>query len=99
MAVMRVDVSIGELVLVGIDPRERHQVADAVERELAGRLSASSAAGLAAGDATIDRVRADDVVVPHDAASRGPALATGIGRSLATAITRHGYPRYGGDAR
>lgn len=35
---MRLELTIDDLVLVGFDPRDRHRIADAIERELATHL-------------------------------------------------------------
>jgi len=39
---MRVEIVVDELVLHGIDPRDRHRVGDALERELSARFARES---------------------------------------------------------
>jgi hypothetical protein len=92
---MRVDLSIDELVLVGFDPLDRHRIADAMERELAARLTAEQAFALATAGGSLDRIRAADVRVTSGAGLGAAAIWNGIGRSVADAIGGPG--RRGGE--
>jgi hypothetical protein len=47
---MRVELVVDELVLHGIDPRDRHRVGDAIERELRARIARESVAARIAKD-------------------------------------------------
>ena len=42
---MRVELVIDEVVLHGFDPRDRHRIGDAIERQLTARLADDSVAG------------------------------------------------------
>ena len=48
---MRVEFVIDEIVLHGVDPRDRHRIRDAIERHLQAQLSRESVVGRIANDA------------------------------------------------
>lgn len=48
---MRVEFVIDEIVLHGVDPRDRHRIGDAIERHLQAQLSRESAVQRIANDA------------------------------------------------
>ncbi|MBX9580613.1 MAG: hypothetical protein K2X87_09925 [Gemmataceae bacterium] len=82
----RVEVDIGELVLHGFDPRDRHAIGDAVQRELARLFAERGVPPGLAGGAEVDRVDAGAYPVrpPAGAAAAGAGLAEtvygGLGR-------------------
>ena len=68
---MRVELVVDELVLRGVDPRDRHRVGDAIERELRARIARESVVQRVAKD-----VRArEQVVTSVVAASVRSAIA------------------------
>ncbi len=54
-----IEVHIEELVLNGFDPRDRHRIGDAVERELARLFAEQGVLGTLAEPAAIDRLDVD----------------------------------------
>ncbi len=81
-----VEVQIGELVLDGFDPRHRHSIGDAVERELVRLLEGGEGArGMNQGaEADVTRLDAGSFQAAPDAsaASIGAVLAQMIIRAL-----------------
>jgi hypothetical protein len=79
---MAVHITIGELRLIGFDPRDRHTIAAAIERAVAAHLDV---AALRRGDGAprIDRIAAPDAA-PN--ARGGAAVGAAVGRSVAGAV-------------
>jgi hypothetical protein len=87
---MRIEVVIDELVLIGIDARDRHRTADAIAHELSARVSREDVMRLAHTEGGVPVLRAPDVAplagahgVTPDAIGAG--IATAIGASLSAA--------------
>jgi hypothetical protein len=82
------DLRIEELVLHGFERVDRHQVASAIERELARLLRDPAAPdrlrrrGASGGSAGADRLDGGSFIVPHD------ATAQAVGMQVAQAIWR-----------
>jgi hypothetical protein len=100
----RIEFVIDDLVLVGFDPRDRHRIGDAVQRELSS-LSATAQHALRTSLATgtlMPVLRAPDVQLsrPHDpdASGRlsGDAIGTGIAQSILNAMTLQPVPQAAG---
>ncbi len=72
-----VRVHIGELVLHGFDPRDRHAIGDAVRNELGEALAAGGLSG--AASVVIPRLRAGNVEAT-------PRRGEGIGTEVAHAV-------------
>ncbi|MEP6762794.1 MAG: hypothetical protein ABJB66_00720 [Gemmatimonadaceae bacterium] len=89
---MRVEFIVDELVLIGFDPRERHRITDAIERELVAQLKQVQGANVAASAYQIDgesTVRAPDVRL--NATVNSPnAIARGVSRSIVGAVVARG---------
>ena len=89
---MRVEFVVDELVLIGFDPRERHRITDALERELALQLNQAQGLNFAANANQTDRessVRAPDVRL--NAGPNSPnTIARGISRSIVSAVISGG---------
>ena len=99
----RIEIVIDDLVLEGFAPHQRHQIADAIERELSTlggdvQQALRQAAGVSASS---DSVRAADVHVSaqRQAGARdhmgavgasSTAIGAGVGRSLVQAIVNSG---------
>ncbi|HKC33733.1 MAG TPA: hypothetical protein VKC16_09740, partial [Xanthobacteraceae bacterium] len=87
-AVPVLDLRIEELVLHGFERVDRHQVASAIERELArllrepGMHDRLRRRGATEGDAGTHRLDAGSFIVPHD------ATADAVGAQVAQAIYR-----------
>jgi hypothetical protein len=77
---MRIEIVIDELVLTGVDPRDRHRIADALQAEL---MRLARADPLRWRQAAAAEVRAADCVVP---ARGGRILPDTMGAQLAGAI-------------
>lgn len=85
---MRVEFVIDELVLIGFDPRDRHRIADALQRELASRARAADAEHIAARAESMQAeatLRGPDVTLLSHAA-RPAAIARGVSRSIVSAL-------------
>jgi len=89
------DLRIDELVLHGFERIDRHQVASAIERELARLLREPAAhdalrrRGATDGRADADRLDGGAFIVPHD------ATAQAVGMQVAQAIWRGMAPGAG----
>ena len=79
-----VHIAIDELVLHGVDGRDRDAIAEAVRLAIAAHLDASSIRARLPIVDGVDHLRAPDVTVPT--AARGAQLGTGVGRAVAQAI-------------
>jgi hypothetical protein len=84
----RVELVIDELVLTGFDPRDRHRIADALERELGTHLTGPALERIVRAAGTRDKettLRAPDVTLkaPH----RPNAIAASVSRSVVGAIS------------
>ncbi len=100
----RIEIVIDDLVLVGFAAHQRHQIADAIERELSTLSGdAQQALRLAVGrGSSTDAVRAADVgastgrqttahrPVDGDGAS-SHVIGAGVGQSLVQAIVSNGW--------
>ena len=85
MGLMRIEIAVDELVLMGFDARDRHRIADALERELAAAITPRDMLGLALGDRSRDFLA--PIHVTLHAASRGSKPGTdAIGRSVGVGI-------------
>jgi hypothetical protein len=85
---MRVEIVIDELVLVGFDARDRHRIADAIERELSERVTGADAMGLARAEGGHALLRARDYVAPAgQRAVTAAAIGAGVGRSIAASLS------------
>lgn len=87
---MRIEVVIDELVLIGIDARDRHRIADAVARELSARVGREDVMRLARAAGGVPVLRAPDVAPlagAHGATpdAIGAGIATSVGASLSAA--------------
>jgi hypothetical protein len=81
VVVVKIDVTIGDLVLDGFDPSERAPIADAVERELSGlrlRRVGNGLTGLPEGRPAASQDGSPD------------AVARAVRHSIVAAISRHG---------
>jgi hypothetical protein len=87
MDLMRVEIVIDELVLVGFDARDRHRIADAIEQELSDRVSVADAVRLADGAAGYSTLRARDYVAPSGGVVTAADIGAGVGRSIAATLT------------
>jgi hypothetical protein len=97
---MRIEFVIDELVLIGFEPRDRHRIADAVERQLASQSAdafpamRAAASGRSGAGWSTRTLRAPDVRVPRahsGAPSNGvspDAIGAGGGQSIVEALTR-----------
>jgi hypothetical protein len=87
-AALVLDLRIEELVLHGFERVDRHQVASAIERELARLLHDPAAhdrlgrRGASGGSAGADRLDGGSFIVPHD------ATAQAVGMQIAQAVWR-----------
>jgi len=87
MGLMRIEFVIDELVLVGLDPRERHRIADAIENGLAALVTPADVALLAAHGSGLPPVLAGEFAVAKSAAPPTPsAVADGASRALVAAL-------------
>ena len=89
---MRVEFVVDELVLIGFDPRERHRIADAIERELVVQLNQAHAADIAAGAELANHestLHASDVRL-SPAANSASAIGRGVSRSIVSAVVNGG---------
>jgi hypothetical protein len=68
---MRIEFVVDEVVLHGIDPRDRHRVGDAIERELTARIARES---------VVDRIT-------RDAHSREHVVKSVVSASVRSAVT------------
>jgi hypothetical protein len=80
---MRIEVTIDELVLHGFDPRQRHAIADAVERELSRLMRADAA--LLPDWSAISAAHADAGAFNVAASASAVDVGTGIARAVITA--------------
>lgn len=78
-----IELHIGELVLHGFTPADRHRIGDAVERELARLLGDEGVAGLD-NDLQIHRLDGGRMATPPDAG--GAALGAEIARAVHGAL-------------
>jgi hypothetical protein len=85
-----VELHIEELVLEGFDPRDRHRIGDAVERELARLVlerGISPSLIAAAAGSSVDRMNAGSFLVEHGARAESSgvqiarAVFSGIGQT------------------
>jgi hypothetical protein len=84
MVTPRVSLAIGELVLHGVPPAARHQVADAVVAELERLLAERGLGALAEGPVRIDSIDAGRLVpAPPAGTALGHAVARQVHASLA----------------
>lgn len=81
---MRVELTIEQLVLIGFDPRERHRIGDAIERELAARIGPADLSPSAWDRIAEPFIRAPDAHIPHPraAATSSEDLARGVAGSI-----------------
>jgi hypothetical protein len=94
---MKVELHIEELVLEGFDPRDRHRMRDAVERELARLLGEGSrpAARRFTRDAEVPELQASFAVpvgstLDQTGAQVARAVHETVGQASATPISRKG---------
>jgi uncharacterized membrane protein len=90
---MRIEFDIDELVLVGFDPRDRHRLADAIERAIETRATSEALLPLARGSDDVEAVHAPDVAPVRGASAA--ALADGVGASVVAGIAAQGGARAG----
>ena len=89
MALMRFEVSIDELVLVGFGSCDRHAIADAVEREVAALVRGGALRELTSSVAS--ETQAVDWVAPAGQAAGFPErLGAGVAGSLVNVLSRQG---------
>ena len=69
---MRVELVVDELVLHGVDPRDRHRIGDAIERELKARMVRGS---------VVERIE-------KDAPSREAVVSSVVSASVQSAVGR-----------
>jgi len=74
-----IHVHIDELVLEGFEPAQRHQIADAVQRELTRVIEETELSGVAATDRNVERA-------DGGAFTLADQRATTIGRGVARAV-------------
>ncbi len=74
---MRVEFVIDEIVLHGVDPRDRHRIRDAIERHLQTQLSRESVVGRIANDAR----NREQAIAGMATRSVGSAVSTAARRS------------------
>lgn len=89
---MRVEFVVDDLVLIGFDPRERHRIADAIERELAIQLNEAQAKNVAAGAELAhgeSTLRAADVRLSATSNSAN-AVGRAVSRSIVSAVVNGG---------
>jgi hypothetical protein len=90
------DLRIEELVLHGFERIDRHQVASAIERELARLLREPAAhealrrRGATDGRADADRLDAGAFIVPHDASA--PAVGAQVAQAIWRGMTPSAAP-------
>ena len=86
---MKLELHIEELMLDGFDPRDRHRIADELQRSLTLLLSESQAGAIERQDGQIERLDAGTVSIPRGASS------SDVGSRVAGAITQalNGRPR------
>ena len=86
---MKLELHIEELILDGFDPRDRHRIADELQRSLTLLLSQSQQGAIEHQDKQIERLDAGAVSIPRDAPS------SDVGSHVAGAITQalNGRPR------
>ena len=86
---MRLELHIEELLLDGFDPRDRHRIADELQRALTLLLGESQHTGIEQQDKQIERIDAGAVSIPRDVPS------SDVGSHVAGAITQalNGRPR------
>jgi hypothetical protein len=79
----RVEIDVGELVLDGVAPAHRREVAQALERELAAGVARHGCGALLASSATTGRQVPPAVTLPAGATPKqiGVAVARSIARS------------------
>jgi len=89
-----IEVHIEELVLDGFDPRDRHRIADAVERELARLFAEQGVLGTLAEPAAIDRldVGAFRVKPPSRPEKVGAQVAQAVYSSLLSSLLPEDKP-------
>ena len=85
----RIEVVIDELVLVGFDPHDRHAIGDAVQHWLATHAASGDLSSIGNIHRDVSVVRGPDAWVATGATRRVDAIASGIARSVVTALT-HG---------
>jgi hypothetical protein len=89
----RIEVAIDELVLHGFDVRHRHQIAEAVQAELAAVFRDwSPTAGASGSRLSAGRLEAGSFAVPAAAppAQVGRGVARQVGRAVQAAVTPEG---------
>ena len=75
---MRLELVVDEVVLHGIDPRDRHRVGDAIERELRARIARESVVDRIARDVhSREHVVTSVVSASIRSAIAGPAVRKG----------------------
>ena len=79
---MRLELHIEELLLDGFDPRDRHRIADELQRALTLLLGESQHTGIEQQDKQIECLDAGAVSIPRDAPS------SDVGSHVAGAITQ-----------
>ena len=89
---MRVEIVIDELVLVGFDVRDRHRIAEAIERELSERVTAADAMRMARFQGGVPALRASDFVSPAGDRPTAAAIGIGVGRSIAQSLSAEPLP-------
>lgn len=80
---MRVIVHIEEMVLHGFAAADRHAIADAVQRELQGRLATSPPGALLRGGAVLEHLAAPTARLHSAAGANGRAIAAALHGVLA----------------
>jgi hypothetical protein len=83
VGVTAVHISIDELVLHGVDRRDRDAIADAIRIAIAEHLDPSLVRARIASIGRADRLVAADVAVPS---ARAEAVGAGVGRAVAHAL-------------
>ena len=87
---MRIELVIDELVLIGFDPRDRYRIADALERELASQVQSGNVERVARGARALKSdtpLRAPDVTL-HPTSARPSVMARDISRSIVGALSQ-----------
>jgi len=74
---MRVELVVDEIVLHGVDPRERHRIGDAIERQLQARLARGTVVDRIASDARSREHVLSDIVTQSVRAAMSPTAPRG----------------------
>jgi hypothetical protein len=87
---MRIEFEIDELVLSGFDPRDRYRIADAIERDLASRITAAAVMPLWRGRTDAADPRATYRTSGNVAQANPDAIGALVGGSLIRAVSAQG---------